>query len=97
MPKIRPLHDRVVIKPNEAETKTASGIIIPDTAGKEKPAEGTITNVGTGKMIDGKVQPLQVKTGDKVLYGKYAGTTIKLGDTEYLVMREDDVMAVLED
>ncbi|MDX1900527.1 MAG: co-chaperone GroES [Gammaproteobacteria bacterium] len=95
--KIQPLYDRVVVRPGETETKTAGGIVIPDTADKDKPVRGTVEFVGNGKYIDGKIQPLQVKKGDKVLFGKYAGTNIKLDNTEYLVMREEDIMAVLED
>lgn len=95
-PKIRPLGDRLVVEPKEtAEEKTAGGILIPDTS-KEKPSEGTVVAIGDGKWnTDGKKQPLQVKIGDRILYGKYAGTAFKL-DKEYLVMREDDVMGILE-
>jgi chaperonin GroES len=95
--KIRPLSDRVVVEPRETETKTAGGIYIPDTADKDKPIEGTIIAVGTGKYVDGKLLPLQVKIGDRVLFGKYAGTNVKLDETEYLVMREEDIMGVLEE
>jgi len=95
--KIRPLSDRVVVEPREIETKTAGGIFIPDTADKDKPIQGTIIAIGTGKYIEGKLQPLQVKVGDRVLFGKYAGTNIKLDDTDYLVMREEDIMGVLEE
>ena len=95
--KIRPLSDRLVVEPRELETKTAGGIVIPDTADKDKPMEGTVLAVGNGKYVDGKLQPLQVKIGDKVLFGKYSGTNIKLEGTEYLVMREEDIMAVLEE
>ncbi len=95
--KIRPLHDRVVIKALEMETKTAGGILIPDTADKDKPIQGTVVATGAGRYVDGAVQPLQVKTGDKVLFGKYAGTSIKLDSQEYLVMREEDIMGVLAD
>ena len=95
--KIHPLHDRVVVVPTEAETKTAGGIVIPDTANQEKPSLGKVKCVGKGKLVDGKVQPLQVKEGDKVLYGKYAGTNVKLNGAEYLIMREEDILAVLED
>jgi chaperonin GroES len=95
--KIRPLSDRVVVEPRETETKTAGGIYIPDTADKDKPIQGTIIAVGTGKYVDGKLLPLQVKIGDRVLFGKYAGTNVKLDDTEYLVMREEDIMGVLEE
>jgi chaperonin GroES len=95
-PKIRPLSDRIVVEPKEIETKTAGGIIIPDTADKDKPMQGTVLAIGNGKYIDGKITPLQVKVGDKVLFGKYAGTSIKLDNSEFLVMREEDVMGVIE-
>jgi len=94
--KIRPLSDRVVVEPRQLETKTAGGIVIPDTADKDKPIEGVVVAIGNGKFIDGKLQPLQVKVGDKVLFGKYAGTSVKLDATELLVMREDDIMGVVE-
>ncbi|MBL0913252.1 MAG: co-chaperone GroES [Bacteroidia bacterium] len=87
---IKPLHDRVVVKPAEAETKTASGIIIPDTA-KEKPQRGEVVAVGDGK----KDEPVTVKVGDVVLYGKYAGTEIQIEGTEYLIMRESDIYAIV--
>lgn len=94
--KIRPLHDRVVIKRLEEEQKTAGGIVIPDSAA-EKPQKGEVIAVGNGKLLDnGEVRPLDVKKGDKVLFGKFAGTEVKLGDDEVLVMREDDIMGVLE-
>ena len=94
--KIRPLHDRIVVQRLEQETKTASGIMIPDQAA-EKPDQGVVKAVGNGKVgDDGKVRPLDVKVGDKVLFGKYSGQTVKVGDDELLVMREDDVMAVVE-
>ena len=93
--KIRPLHDRIVVQRLEQETKTASGIVIPDQAA-EKPDQGVVKAVGNGKVgDDGKVRPLDVKVGDKVLFGKYSGQTVKVGDDELLVMREDDVMAVV--
>lgn len=95
-PKIRPLSDRIVIEPMELETKTAGGIFIPDTADKDKPMQGTVVAIGTGRYVDGKMQPLQVKIGDRVLFGKYAGTAVKLTTKEFLVMREEDVMGVLE-
>jgi chaperonin GroES len=95
--KIRPLSDRVVVQPCEAETKTAGGIYIPDTADKDKPIQGTIIAIGNGKYIDGKLLPLQVKIGERVLFGKYAGTNVKLNETEYLVMREEDIMGVVEE
>lgn len=95
-PKIRLLADRVAIEPNEAETTTPGGIVIPDS-NQEKPVEGIVAYTGTGKYdVNGKLQPLQLKTGDKVIYGKYSGTSIKIGEKEYLIMREEDVMGVLE-
>ena len=94
--KIRPLHDRIIVERLEEETKTAAGIIIPDSA-KEKPQQGNVIAVGKGKTTeDGKIMPLDVKVGDKVLFGKYAGTDIKLDGKEYLMMREDDVLGVVE-
>ena len=94
--KIRPLHDRIVVQRLEQETKTASGIVIPDQAA-EKPDQGVLKAVGNGKIgDDGKVRPLDVKVGDKVIFGKYSGQTVKVGDDELLVMREDDVMAIVE-
>jgi chaperonin GroES len=87
---IKPLADRVLVEPLEAETKTASGIIIPDTA-KEKPQKGTVVAVGPGT----KDEPLTVKVGDTVLYGKYSGTELKLEGTEYLMMRESDILAII--
>lgn len=95
--KIRPLSDRIVVEAREVETKTAGGIVIPDSADKDKPIQGTVIAVGTGKYVDGKIHPLQVKVGDQILFGKYAGTNIKLDQQEYLVMREEDVMGVLEE
>lgn len=94
--KVRPLYDRLVVEPQEAESKTAGGIVIPDTADKDKPMRGKVIAIGNGKFIDGKMQPLQVKVGDQVLFGKYAGTNVKLADKEFLVMREEDVMGVIE-
>ena len=93
---IRPLQDRIIVKRINEEEKTAGGIIIPDTA-KEKPQEGKIFAVGKGKVgEDGKVQKLDLKKGDKVLFGKYAGSEITMDGTEYLIMREDDVLGVIE-
>ena len=93
--KIRPLHDRVVIKRMEEERLSAGGIVIPDTA-TEKPIKGEVVAVGEGKPLDnGQVRALKLKVGDKVLFGKYIGTEVKLDGTEYLVVREDDVFAVL--
>jgi len=92
---VRPLHDRVLVKRTNEEEKTKGGIIIPDTA-KEKPAQGEIIAVGAGRIgDDGKVRPLDVKKGDKVLFGKYAGTEIKLDGEDYLIMREEDIQAVI--
>ena len=92
----RPLHDRIIIKRLEEEEKSAGGIIIPDTA-KEKPQQGKVIAVGTGTLTkDGKTIPLQVKPGDRVLFSKYGGTEIKFGDEDYLVMREDDILGILE-
>ena len=94
--KLRPLHDRVIIKRLEAETKSAGGIVIPDSA-TEKPVRGEVIAAGTGKILeDGKVRPIAVKTGDKVLFGKYSGTEVKVDGDELLVMREEDIMAVIE-
>jgi len=93
---IRPLHDRIIVERVEEETTTAGGIIIPDTA-KEKPQKGKIIAVGKGKATeDGKVLALDVKVGDVVLFGKYAGTDIKIDGKEYLMMREDDILGVIE-
>lgn len=93
--KIRPLHDRVIIKRVEEEEKTKGGIIIPDTA-KEKPQEGRVVAVGRGKREDGKVIPLDVKAGDKILFGKYSGTEIKLNGEEHLIIREEDILGIIE-
>ncbi len=94
--KIKPLHDRVIVKRIEEEEKTKGGIIIPDTA-KEKPSEGEIVAVGSGKILeDGSRQVLEVKAGDKVLFGKYAGTELKIDGVEHLIMREDDIIAIVE-
>ena len=94
--KFRPLHDRVVVKRIDAEEKTAGGIIIPDSA-KEKPQEGKVIAVGNGKVNDeGKKVPLDVKAGDKILFGKYSGSEVKLDDEEYLILREEDVLAIIE-
>ncbi|AEI15941.1 10 kDa chaperonin [Flexistipes sinusarabici DSM 4947] len=96
MAKIKPLHDRVLVKRVEAEEKTASGIIIPDSA-KEKPQEGEVIAVGEGKVLDnGSKAELSVKTGDKVLFSKYAGTEISLDDEDYLIMREDDILGIIQ-
>jgi chaperonin GroES len=94
--KIRPLHDRVVIKRIAEEEKTKGGIIIPDTA-KEKPVEGEVVAVGNGAIgQDGKVRALEVKKGDRVLFGKYSGNEIKLDGIEHIIMREDDILAVID-
>ena len=96
MKKIRPLHDRVIVRRLEEEHKSAGGIVIPDSA-KEKPVQGEVIAAGTGKILeDGKIRPLDVKKGDKVLFGKYSGTEVKIGDEELLVMREEDIMGVVE-
>ena len=93
--KIRPLHDRVVVKRVEEERKSAGGIVIPDNAA-EKPDQGEVMAVGTGKILeDGKTRPLDVKVGDRILFGKYSGTTVKVEGDELLVMREDDIMGVI--
>ena len=92
----RPLHDRVIVQRVEGLEKSAGGIIIPDTA-KEKPQQGKVIAVGTGTLTkDGKTIPLQVKPGDRVLFSKYGGTEVKFGDEDYLVMREDDILGILE-
>ena len=93
--KARPLHDRVLLKRIEEKEVVKGGIIIPDTA-KEKPMEGDVIAVGPGKMMeDGKRSPMEVKAGDRVLVGKYAGTEIKIDDVEYVIMREEEILAVL--
>jgi chaperonin GroES len=93
---IRPLHDRVIVKRIDEEQKTKGGIIIPDTA-KEKPFEGEIIAVGNGRTLeDGSVRPLAVKKGDRVLFGKYAGTEVKIDGVEHLILREDDIVGVIE-
>ena len=93
--KIRPLHDRVVVERIEGETKSAGGIVIPDAAA-EKPDQGKVIAVGNGKILeDGKTRPLDVKVGDRVLFGKYSGTAVKIDGTEYLVMREVDIMGIV--
>jgi chaperonin GroES len=94
--KIRPLHDRVIVKRVEEERKTASGIVIPDAAA-EKPDQGEVLAIGSGKVLDdGSVRKLEVKVGDRVLFGKYSGQTVKIDGNEVLVMREEDIMGVLE-
>ena len=94
--KFRPLHDRVVVQRMESEQKTAGGIIIPDTA-KEKPMEGKVIAAGSGSRDEnGKVQPLDVKAGDMVLFGKWSGTEVKIDGQEYLIMKESDIMGVID-
>ena len=94
--KIQPLHDRILVKRVEEQDVKKGGIIIPDTA-KEKPQEGEVIAVGPGKRDDhGKLIPLDVKAGDKILFGKYSGSEVKLGDEEYLIMREEDVLGILK-
>ena len=94
--KIRPLQDRVIVKRVEEEEKSKGGIIIPDTA-KEKPMEGKVTAVGKGKLLeDGKIHPLDIKAGDRVLFAKYAGTEVKIDGEEHLIMREEDILGVIE-
>lgn len=94
--KVRPLQDRVLVKRVKEEEKTKGGIIIPDTA-KEKPIEGEVIAVGNGKSLDdGKVRPLDIKKGDRILFGKYSGTEIKIEGEEHLILREDDILGVIE-
>ncbi len=94
--KIRPLQDRLIVERVDAEEKSAGGIILPDSA-KERPQIGKVISVGKGKVKeDGSVQPLDIKAGDKILFGKYSGTDITIDGTNYLIMREDDVLGVLE-
>jgi len=95
--KVRPLHDRILVKQLEEEEKTAGGIIIPDTA-KEKPHQGKVVAVGKGKILeDGTVRPMTIKEGEKVVFEKYAGTTVKIGGEEYMIMREEEVLAIIEE
>jgi chaperonin GroES len=94
--KIRPLHDRIIVKRVQEEEKTKGGIIIPDTA-KEKPLEGEVIAVGNGKLLDdGKLRPLDVKKGDRVLFTKYSGSEVKIDGEEHLILREEDILGVLE-
>jgi chaperonin GroES len=96
MTKIRPLQDRIIVKRIQEEEKTKGGIIIPDSA-KEKPIEGKVLAAGNGKVLeDGKVRPLDVKAGDRVLFSKYAGTEVKIDGEEHLIMREEDILGVIE-
>lgn len=94
--KVKPLNDRVLVKRTEGEEKSAGGIIIPDTA-KEKPQEGIVTAVGPGKLDDGDRLPMSVKVGDRVLFGKYAGTDVTVGGEEHTLLREDEIFATIED
>ncbi|MBI4352910.1 MAG: co-chaperone GroES [Candidatus Omnitrophica bacterium] len=94
--KVQPLADRILIEPLEAEEKTAGGIVIPDTA-KEKQQKGKVISVGKGRVNDeGKVTPLEVKVGDHVLFGRYSGTEVKVGGTECLIVKEDDILAIIK-
>ncbi|MGQ9926993.1 MAG: co-chaperone GroES [Chloroflexaceae bacterium] len=96
--RIRPLGDRVVVKPMEREEKTKGGIFLPDTASKERPMEGTVLAVGEGRRDDsGKLIPMNVKPGDKVLFAKYSGTEFKIDDVEYLILSEKDVLGIIQD
>jgi len=92
---IRPLGDRIIIKVIESEETTKSGIVLPGTA-KEKPMQGEVLAVGSGEMVDGKKIPLELKVGDKVIYSKYAGTEVKMDGNEYLIIRQSDVLAIIE-
>ena len=92
---IKPLGDRVVIKAIESQETTKSGIVLPGSA-KEKPMEGEVLAVGSGELVDGKRIPLELKVGDKVIYSKYAGTEVKIDDDEYLILRQNDVLAIVE-
>ncbi len=96
--RIRPLGDRVVVKPAEREEKTKSGIFLPDTATKERPQEGTVLAIGEGRRDDnGKLVPMNVQVGDKVLFAKYAGTEFKVDDTDYLILAEKDILGVIQE
>ena len=92
---LRPLGDKVVIKVKEEEVKTTSGIVLPGSA-QEKPQQGIVMAVGTGEIIDGKKLPLDVKVNDEVIYSKYSGSEVKLGDDEYLILRQSDILAIVE-
>ena len=92
---LKPLGDRVVLKVKESEDKTLSGIVLPDTS-KEKPVEAVVVAVGTGEIVDGKKVPLDVKVGDTVIYSKYAGTEVKIGNEELLIVRQNDILAICE-
>lgn len=91
---VKPLADRVLVKPLDAEDRTEGGIILPDTA-KEKPQEGKVIEVGMGRFEDGKSIPMEVHKGDRILYGKYSGTEVKVAGEEYMIMRESDILAIL--
>ena len=93
--KIRPLQDRVLIKRINEEEKTKGGIIIPDTA-KEKPQEGKVVAIGKGKILEGKLQPVEVKVGDKILFSKYSGTEVKIEGEEHLIVKEEDILGIIE-
>lgn len=92
---LRPLGDRIVVKVLDKEEKTKGGIVIPDTA-KEKPQKGEVIAVGTGEIVDGQRVPLEVKVGDKIIFSKYAGTEVKIDEQEYLILKQSDVLAVIE-
>ena len=92
---VRPLADRVLVKPVEQEEVKKGGIIIPDTA-KEKPQQGEVIEVGPGRTEDGKIVPMEVKKGDKILYGKYSGTEVTVNDEEFVIMRESDILAIIK-
>ncbi len=93
---LKPLADRIVVRPSEPAEKTKSGLLLPETA-KEKPQEGKVLAVGSGKLLDeGGVKSLEVKAGDKILYGKYSGTEVRIQDEDYLILREDDVLAIVQ-
>ncbi|GAB1355320.1 MAG TPA: co-chaperone GroES [Candidatus Rifleibacterium sp.] len=93
---LKPLNDRVIVKPKDAVEKSKGGVILPDTASKEKPIEGTVIAAGPGKLTDdGKRSPLEVKANDKVIFSKYAGTEIKVEDESYLILREEDILAII--
>ena len=93
---VKPLGDRIVVKTLEAQERTKSGLVLPDSA-KEKPQEGKVIAVGTGRLLDnGSVKPLEIKSGDRVLYGKYSGTEVTVADEDYLILREEDVLAVVQ-
>ena len=97
MAKIRPLRDRVVVKRTEDERTSQGGIVIPDTANSEKPTRGEVCFIGSGEVLkDGKIRPLEVKVGDKILFGKYSGTEVKIDNKEYVIMREEDILAIVQ-